>query len=137
MAKISWKVPDLTGDNINIEFITDELGKVKAALSVLKKMEKFYVEAWKARNEKPTIESDIFIAELSQESRLALDQTKAKATLEKLGLLAEHMVESAPKVLRVSTKMLGSPLTKAMIMRILEEALPDTVQLEKSEGYQG
>jgi len=127
MAKLPFRIPNL--ENASIEHITDELGKVKSALKVLKRLEEFYKVAWKARNgERTSIEGESYIGELSTGERTAIDQKKAKAILEKLGVdPKEYMASSDTQTLRVDLKTIGKPVTHNALVDMLGSVLPEAV----------
>lgn len=139
MGKVQWRVPDLTGDNVTPNFIVEELGKIKAVKSILKKAEEFYKEAWKARRgDLTTMESENFVANLTMVPRLALNQEKAKEILTSIGRLEECMDGKDVETLYVQTKAFGSNVTWKDVLKAVRDVLPEEVTLEfEIEEYQG
>lgn len=132
--KVEFRIPNLS--NATPASLTDELGKVKAALGVLKKLEKFYIEAWKARSEgKLEIPGESYIATLSPGERTALDQEKVKAYLEQLGVLKDYMASGETNTLRVEPKFGGKPVSQQELVDILNNVLPQATSPE--QPYKG
>jgi hypothetical protein len=86
-------VPPL--ENLTVEGMVEELGYLNEARKKLESVEKTVKERLKSRlGGLKEVRSDNFTMKYENRARNALDQTKAKAKLEELGILPEYMSET-------------------------------------------
>lgn len=98
--KVKYKLPDLT--NATPAFLIDEIGKLAEASNHAKKLSKMYKEALTARlpdyRETEEFQGDTFKLRRNKYTMERLDNDKAKETLDRAGLLNEHL-----KVLEITS----------------------------------
>jgi hypothetical protein len=87
------EVPSMT--QYTPEGMLEELGRINEGRKAFEATEKILKERMKSLlGEQKKLRSDNFHLEIQDKPRVALDQTSAKAKLEELGCLAEHMSTS-------------------------------------------